>query len=130
MYLTPELRERFAHELRTRRDALVSEAQEGAERTRSAAKQQLEESVGDASDRATALVLSSLQSAELSRDLRELREVESALTRLEEGSYGECADCGGEIALARLNASPTAQRCIACQSVHEKTHAAPGRPPP
>jgi DnaK suppressor protein len=49
-----------------------------------------------------------------SQDL--LAQVESALHRLDQGSYGICARCGKEIAAARLEALPYATYCITCQS--------------
>jgi RNA polymerase-binding transcription factor len=45
-----------------------------------------------------------------------LVQVETALQRLETGSYGICARCGKEIAPERLDALPYAIYCITCQS--------------
>lgn len=45
-----------------------------------------------------------------------LAEVERALARLEDGTYGRCERCGQQIAPARLEAKPAARRCIACAS--------------
>ena len=45
-----------------------------------------------------------------------LVEVDAALTRLEDGSYGRCERCGGAIAAGRLEARPTARTCITCAS--------------
>ena len=42
----------------------------------------------------------------------ELDEVERALTRLDEGTYGTCETCGEEIPPARLEAKPAARFCI------------------
>jgi DnaK suppressor protein len=50
-----------------------------------------------------------------------LREIEAALVRLSDGSYGECLDCGSAIAPARLQALPTVETCRGCQ---EKLEAA------
>ncbi|MGY4643787.1 TraR/DksA family transcriptional regulator [Cellulomonas sp. URHB0016] len=51
----------------------------------------------------------------LARDAgRRLAEVDAALERLEAGTYGTCARCGGRIPPARLEARPTATRCVAC----------------
>jgi DnaK suppressor protein len=64
----------------------------------------------------------------MTRDLAELRDLEAARLRLAAGTYGTCADCGGDIGYERLRANPAAQRCIACQTRHEKTFAGPGAP--
>lgn len=42
----------------------------------------------------------------------ELDEVELALTKLDEGTYGSCETCGKEISPARLEAMPAARFCI------------------
>ena len=43
-----------------------------------------------------------------------------ALQRLEEGTFGACRVCGGEIGRARLEAVPTATQCIACKSKQDQ----------
>ena len=48
---------------------------------------------------------------------KELELVESALTRLDGGTFGRCLRCGGEIAVGRLEALPWAAHCIACQKL-------------
>jgi DnaK suppressor protein len=45
-----------------------------------------------------------------------LREVDDALTKVENGTYGKCESCGKEIGEARLDAMPAARLCIACAS--------------
>jgi DnaK suppressor protein len=64
-----------------------------------------------------------VEAADTDRDVAELKELDAAAARLDEGTYGTCADCGAEIELERLFARPGATRCIACQRRHEKTHA-------
>jgi RNA polymerase-binding transcription factor len=44
-----------------------------------------------------------------------LSDVDRALTKIEEGTYGRCEVCGGEIAPARLEALSYARLCISCQ---------------
>jgi DnaK suppressor protein len=63
-----------------------------------------------------------LEQADLSRDQDELRDIEAARRRLDDGSYGICTDCGVEIGFERLHAEPEAARCIDCQRRHEKTY--------
>jgi len=55
------------------------------------------------------------------RESQELQDVEAALARIGDGSYGNCVDCGDEIALARLKANPASLRCLPCQEKHERT---------
>lgn len=45
---------------------------------------------------------------------QEMREVSEALLRIEDGSYGTCVTCGNAISHGRLQALPTAVRCINC----------------
>lgn len=44
----------------------------------------------------------------------QLQEIDSALQRVEEGTYGRCLRCGGQISDGRLEARPTATDCITC----------------
>lgn len=48
-----------------------------------------------------------------------LNEIDEALARIKNGTYGICEDCEGKIAVARLEALPHATRCLKCQSVAE-----------
>jgi len=48
-----------------------------------------------------------------------LKKVDAALRRLDEGSYGDCFECGDEIAEARLRALPFAVRCKDCEEARE-----------
>jgi DnaK suppressor protein len=45
--------------------------------------------------------------------------IELALRRIDDGSYGDCLQCGAAIATARLQAQPWASLCIDCQSARE-----------
>jgi DnaK suppressor protein len=49
-----------------------------------------------------------------------LLQIENALKRMDEGSYGRCANCGKNIALPRLEALPWARFCVDCQELAEK----------
>ena len=61
---------------------------------------------------------------ELGISLMEMRNrrrqaIDEALTRLTEGTYGICAECGVEISERRLEAVPFAKLCVECQSKEE-----------
>ena len=47
-------------------------------------------------------------------------EVEGALKRLQEGSYGRCENCGKDIAMERLEAVPWTALCITCKQKAEE----------
>lgn len=74
---------------------------------------------GDSGDESMANELADINVATLERHIRDMRDIEEAFTRLKEGIYGACADCGEDITFDRLHAYPTAKRCIACQQRHE-----------
>lgn len=63
-----------------------------------------------------------LGNAAVSRDLAELKQVQHAYARIDNGTYGECSNCGLDIPYERLQVQPTAERCAPCQGQHEKTH--------
>jgi RNA polymerase-binding protein DksA len=45
-----------------------------------------------------------------------LAALDAAVRQLDEGSYGRCVSCGGEIGAERLEARPSATTCITCAS--------------
>ena len=54
-----------------------------------------------------------------SADVELLRDVDEALDRLRDGSYGTCLDCGITISRKRLEAVPWARLCVTCQERHQ-----------
>jgi len=75
---------------------------------------------GDIADRAQDLyenqVLASLSG--LQRET--IDKINEALRRIEEGTYGKCANCGADIEIERLEAIPYAILCSACSKKEEK----------
>ena len=107
---------------------LLEETREDVERAREETYGALAGPVTDSGDQATADVLSDLDQAEISRDVRELEKLEAALARIDQGTFGRCIECGAEIAFKRLAAYPVATRCAGCQSIHERIYAHLGEP--
>ena len=56
----------------------------------------------------------------LGYEFSELREVDLALRRIINGTYGACAECGRAIDPARLNARPATRECMACKTAFER----------
>ena len=74
----------------------------------------------DTDDWAAADAMAAQDIALVSRDLAELANVEQALARMADATYGECVDCASPIPYPRLAAYPAARRCVACQEFEEK----------
>ena len=55
-----------------------------------------------------------------SHDLKRLRMIDSALTRIQQGKYGLCMKCSTKIPRERLEAMPYALMCIECKTAEEK----------
>jgi RNA polymerase-binding protein DksA len=83
---------------------------------------------GDSGDESVANALADFNVAVADRHVHALRDIEGALRRVREGEYGVCIDCGDAIGFARLQAYPTAKRCIACQEKREREYAQGGHP--
>jgi DnaK suppressor protein len=60
-----------------------------------------------------------LSLALLENESTALREIDLALERMDEGTYGACEDCGNPIGKARLRALPHARLCRGCKSLEE-----------
>jgi RNA polymerase-binding protein DksA len=122
MALTQQQTQTLHTAIEQRRMALLAEVQEDVERVQRDRHADLAGAAPDAGDQSVATLIADLDHADLGRDLSELRALEAARTRLSDGSYGTCADCGGEIGYERLKANPAAVRCITCQTLHEKRY--------
>jgi DnaK suppressor protein len=57
------------------------------------------------------------------REAFTLKKINTAIKRIEEGTYGECESCEEQIELRRLQARPTTTLCIACKEEEEKISA-------
>lgn len=75
--------------------------------------------VHDTSEESVAALLNGMNLTILNRETQEIADIEAALERIKAGSYGVCVDCGDDIVRERLEAYPTAKRCIACQTRRE-----------
>ena len=70
---------------------------------------------GDLADQATGNNEVHIQLKLKQTDAKILQAIEEALSRIEQGTYGVCRDCGEPVASARLNAIPWTRSCITCK---------------
>jgi DnaK suppressor protein len=78
------------------------------------------DSTGDAADAAFETGSDEMASQLAALDARELHQIDRAIARLKQGTYGLCEGCQAKIPVSRLNALPYTTLCIACQREMEQ----------
>lgn len=83
----------------------------------------------DEIDQATTDIEQSMRMRLRNRETLYIKKVDEALKRIDEGTFGDCEDCGEDIELRRLEARPTATLCVGCKEEQERKeiHTASGR---
>lgn len=71
-------------------------------------------------DKATVRLLNDLALEAAGHNAAQWRTVRYALAKFDDGTYGECEECGNPIGFSRLQARPEARLCINCQTRAEK----------
>ncbi len=74
----------------------------------------------DIVDQASSYTEKNVELRAINRQIKLISKIDSALKRIQEGTYGFCEDTGEPIGLKRLMARPVATLCIAAQERHEK----------
>ena len=108
--------ESFKKRLETRQDEL----RRMVSRTEQDGRTIDEDSAQDIADRAASSYTKEFLFHQSNNDRQLLQMVEGALSRLREGSFGECIACGKEINAKRLEAVPWTRHCIECQEKLEQ----------
>lgn len=118
----------FGRKLRRRLGTLRGQIQSALLRTDTEAYAQLAGQVHDIDEESLADLLVDVNLAEITRAVQEIRDIDSALRRMLIGTYGICAACGEPIPEKRLQAYPTAKRCLDCQRTHDHSTLTPSPP--
>ena len=79
-----------------------------------------DDSAQDIADRAASSYTKEFLFHQSNNDRQLLQMVEKALSRIREGTFGECISCGKEINAKRLEAVPWTRHCIECQEKAEQ----------
>ena len=74
----------------------------------------------DIVDQASSYTEKNVEMRAINRQIKLISKIESALKKIQDGTYGFCEDTGEPIGLKRLMARPVATLCIAAQEKHEK----------
>ena len=123
MKLRPAQIDRLRGKLDMRMRQLLDDIKREQQQSESERHREVAGAVSDTGDESVANLVTDLDAAEIDRDVREIREIEAALRRMKEGTYGVCLDCGEGIPSQRLLAEPSAARCIRCAERRERSHA-------
>ncbi len=83
--------------------------------------------VHDMENSSVADLLVDVALADIDRHVEEIRDIDAALMRIADSSYGICTDCDEAIDVKRLEAYPTAKRCRPCQENYENRSGGPRR---
>ena len=121
--LTDEQLAEFQRRLEMQRSALHQEIQEELQRSDNTHFTDVAGEVHDQEEASVASLVIDVDLANIDRHVQEIHELEAALMRIGSREFGICMDCEQQIALARLEANPTAERCILCQNALEKIEA-------
>lgn len=111
----------FERALRSRLAALRTRIAAVLEQIDTESYGRLVEQIHDVDDEAFADLIVDVRLADLSREVEEVRAIDAALQRILTGTFGTCVDCGEPIERHRLEAHPTAVRCLECQRARERT---------
>ena len=105
--------------LEERRREILSEVQEKMRDVRAEGASGEGAGVLDAAETSEADIQDDIEFALIQMKSETLHKIEEALARLEEGTYGNCFECGDEISERRLRALPFAVRCKDCEEARE-----------
>jgi DnaK suppressor protein len=89
-------------------------------KTRDAEEETTEEATQDIADKAVSSYTREFLYSLSDADRNTLMQIDQALGRIEEGTFGTCVNCGSPMAEKRLNAVPWTPYCIDCQELAEK----------
>jgi DnaK suppressor protein len=106
--------------LEGRRREILNEVQGKIRDVRTEGNTQKLNEVFDAGESSEADIQEDIEFALIQMKSETLQRINEALTRLEEGKYGFCYECGEEIAEPRLRALPFAVRCKDCEEAREQ----------
>lgn len=106
----------------TMREAMAHQRQQMLSVVQSTQAQMAEKSgdLPDVSDRASEGFEDELSVGLIAIEAAQLDDIEAAIARIDDGSYGLCATCGKPIPRKRLEVLPFARRCLACEGANER----------
>ena len=115
-FMNAKMKEYFRQKLLNWKNELL----EGSSQTLSKLQNEQNTAKPDLTDRAAEEIERSFELRTRDRERKLINKIESALKRIEDGSYGYCEETGEPISLKRLEARPVATLSLEAQEMHEK----------
>lgn len=116
MMVTESKLQSIRKQLLKQRQELLSEAEQTLNSKISTEK----ESFPDPTDQAVAELDNNFLLKLRGREQKLLKKIDEAIARIDNGNYGVCESCGGEINVKRLEARPVTTLCIECKTAQEE----------
>jgi DnaK suppressor protein len=114
-FMNERQKEYFRRKLQAWREGILAESRETL-----AALQSESENHSDIADRASSETDRAIELRARDRQRKLIAKIESALARIDDGSYGYCVETGDPISLRRLDARPIATLSVEAQERHER----------
>ena len=114
-FMNPRQREYFRNKLLAWKDEILRESRGTLENL-----QEESQNHPDMADRASSESDRALELRTRDRQRKLIGKIDSALKRIEDGTYGYCEETGDPIGVARLDARPTATLSLEAQELHER----------
>ncbi len=106
--------------LHEKKDEIIRNSADGMKKFMSGENRQTIAAGQDEGDCSVFYQFEHMSCRQFDSQLESIRKIESALKRLDEGSYGYCEECGEEISMERLKVIPFALLCRDCQETREQ----------
>ncbi|CAN7519297.1 MULTISPECIES: RNA polymerase-binding protein DksA [unclassified Devosia] len=114
-FMNPRMREYFRNKLLAWKDEILRESRGTLENL-----QEESQNHPDMADRASSESDRALELRTRDRQRKLIGKIDSALKRIDDGTYGFCEETGDPIGVARLDARPTATLSLEAQELHER----------
>jgi len=108
--------EKYRRLLQEKRTLLLAELA----KSRNAEEETTEESTQDIADKAVSSYTREFLYSFNDTERSTLQQIDQALSRIGDGSYGLCLNCGSQMNEKRLTAIPWSRHCVECQELAEK----------
>jgi DnaK suppressor protein len=114
-FMNPRMREYFRNKLLAWKDEILRESRGTLENL-----QEESQNHPDMADRASSESDRALELRTRDRQRKLIGKIDSAMKRIDDGTYGYCEETGDPIGVARLDARPTATLSLEAQELHER----------